>query len=91
MGAQRQVVLVGVGLLDTSGRFKLEGNKRDKPLLNRATREYYVPGSTFKTFTMISAFRAGRQNAVFGSYPGGFKPTPNSRPIVDATGYKITN
>lgn len=64
---------------------KLEGNKRDKPLLNRATREFYVPGSTFKTFTMISAFRAGKQNSMFPSYPGGFKPTPNSRPIVDAT------
>lgn len=64
---------------------KLEGNKRDKPLLNRATREFYVPGSTFKTFTMISAFRAGKQNSVFPSYPGGFKPTRNSRPIVDAT------
>lgn len=64
---------------------KLEGNKRDKPLLNRATREFYAPGSTFKTFTMISAFRAGKQNAVFASYPGGFKPTRGSRPIVDAT------
>ncbi|PYS98077.1 MAG: hypothetical protein DMF63_17640 [Acidobacteria bacterium] len=64
---------------------KLEGNKRDKPLLNRATREFYVPGSTFKTFTMISAFRAGKQDSLFASYPGGFKPTPNSRPIVDAT------
>ncbi len=64
---------------------KLEGNKRDKPLLNRATREFYAPGSTFKTFTMISAFRAGKQDATFPSYPGGFKPTPNSRPIVDAT------
>lgn len=63
----------------------LEGNKRDKPLLNRATREFYVPGSTFKTFTMISAFRAGKQNSVFPSYEGGFRPTPNSRPIVDAT------
>jgi penicillin-binding protein A len=64
---------------------RLEADKRDKPLLNRATREFYVPGSTFKTFTMISAFRAGKQNAVFASYPGGFRPTPNSRPIVDAT------
>ena len=64
---------------------KLEGNKRDKPLLNRATREFYVPGSTFKTFTLISAFRAGKQDAVFASYPEGFKPTRNSRPIVDAT------
>ncbi|MEO7659879.1 MAG: penicillin-binding transpeptidase domain-containing protein, partial [Pyrinomonadaceae bacterium] len=64
---------------------RLEGNKRDKPLLNRATREFYAPGSTFKTFTMISAFRSGKQNAVFASYPEGFKPTRGSRPIVDAT------
>jgi cell division protein FtsI/penicillin-binding protein 2 len=70
---------------DLQDYLKLEGNKRDKPLLNRATREFYVPGSTFKTFTMISAFRAGKQNAVFPSYPGGFRPTRNSRPIVDAT------
>ncbi|MGQ0543572.1 MAG: penicillin-binding transpeptidase domain-containing protein [Blastocatellia bacterium] len=64
---------------------KLEGNKRDKPLLNRATREFYVPGSTFKTFTMISAFRGGKQNSVFPSYAEGFRPTRGSRPIVDAT------
>ncbi len=64
---------------------QLEGNKRDKPLLNRATREFYVPGSTFKTFTMISAFRANKQSSMFPSFAGGFKPTPNSRPIVDAT------
>jgi len=63
----------------------LEGNKRDKPLLNRATREFYVPGSTFKTFTMISAFRAGKQNLTFPSFEQGFRPSPNSRPIVDAT------
>ena len=64
---------------------KLEANKQDKPLLNRATREFYVPGSTFKTFTMISAFRAGKQNSVFSSFAEGFKPTKGSRPIVDAT------
>lgn len=70
---------------DLDKYLQLEGNKRDKPLLNRATREYYVPGSTFKTFTMISAFRGGKQNAVFASYPDGFKPVRGSRPIVDAT------
>ena len=64
---------------------KLEGNSRDKPLLNRATREFYVPGSTFKTFTLISAFRAGKQNAVFPSYAEGFRPSRGSRPIVDDT------
>jgi len=64
---------------------KLEGNKRDKPLLNRATREFYVPGSTFKTFTMMAAFRARKQDSQFPSYADGFKPTRGSRPIVDAT------
>ena len=70
---------------DLKDYLQLEGNKRDKPLLNRATREFYVPGSTFKTFTMISAFRANKQNAVFQSYPGGYRPYNNSRPIVDAS------
>jgi hypothetical protein len=70
---------------DLEHYLKLEGDKQDKPLLNRATREFYVPGSTFKTFTMISAFRAGKQNAVYASYPDGFRPTRSSRPIVDAT------
>ncbi len=65
---------------------KLEGNKRDKPLLNRATREYYVPGSTFKTFTMISAFRAGKQNTQLTSTAGGFVPFRGSREITDANG-----
>lgn len=70
---------------DLDTYLKLEGNKRDKPLLNRATREFYAPGSTFKTFTMISAFRGGKQDAVFASYPDGFRPVRGSRPIVDAT------
>lgn len=70
---------------DLDDYLKLEGNKRDKPLLNRATREFYVPGSTFKTFTMISAFRAGKQNTTFPSFADGYKPTRGSRPIVDAT------
>lgn len=65
---------------------ELEGNKREKPLLNRATREYYVPGSTFKTFTMISAFRNGKQNSVFPARPEGFIPFRGSRPILDANG-----
>ncbi len=65
---------------------KLEGDKRNKPLLNRATREYYVPGSTFKTFTMISAFRAGKQNELFTSSPEGFIPFRGSRSITDANG-----
>ncbi len=65
---------------------KLEGDKRNKPLLNRATREYYVPGSTFKTFTMASAFRAGKQNSLLTSSPEGFIPFRGSRSITDANG-----
>ncbi len=63
---------------------KLEGNLRDKPLLNRALREYYVPGSTFKTFTMLAAFRNNLQNTVLLSRAEGFIPFRGSRPIFDA-------
>lgn len=70
---------------DLETYLKLEGDKRNKPLLNRATREFYVPGSTFKLFTVISAFRAGKQNAVFPSFADGFRPTRGSLPIVDAS------
>ncbi len=69
-----------------NGYLELEGDKKDKPLLNRATREFYTPGSTFKTFTMISAFRAGKQNTTFESLPGGFVPFRGSRSITDANG-----
>jgi peptidoglycan glycosyltransferase len=68
---------------------KLEGDRRDKPLLNRATREFYVPGSTFKLFTMISAFRAGKQNLTFPSFADGFRPTRSSLPIVDSTQNRV--
>ncbi len=70
---------------------KLEADKNQKPLLNRATREYYVPGSTFKTLTMISAFRANKQNLLFGDLsssndPPCYTPYRGSRPICDAGG-----
>ncbi|NNE67076.1 MAG: hypothetical protein HKN33_10970 [Pyrinomonadaceae bacterium] len=65
---------------------RLEGNNRDKPLLNRALREYYVPGSTFKTFTMIAAFRDNRQRSVFVARPEGFLARGSGRPIRDYGG-----
>ncbi len=70
---------------DLENYLKLEGDKKDKPLLNRATREFYVPGSTFKLFTVISAFRAGKQNLRFSSFADGFRPTRSSLPIVDSS------
>ncbi|MFN3329605.1 MAG: penicillin-binding transpeptidase domain-containing protein, partial [Pyrinomonadaceae bacterium] len=65
---------------------RLEADKANRPLLNRATREYYVPGSTFKTFTMITAFRAGMEDLTFESRPEGFIPFRGSKPILDANG-----
>jgi penicillin-binding protein A len=70
---------------------RLEADKNQKPLLNRATREYYVPGSTFKTLTMISAFRANKQGLLFGDLsssndPPCYTPYRGSRPICDSGG-----
>jgi len=70
------------------GYRKLEGDKRNKPLLSRATREYYTPGSTFKTMTMISAFRAGKQDFIGTDLaaPDCYTPFKGSKPICDAGG-----
>ena len=73
------------------GYLKLEANKDDNPLLNRATREFYIPGSTFKTFTLVSAFRAGRQDLTYPGRPSSavppcYTPFRGSKPICDAGG-----
>ncbi|MEQ1923662.1 MAG: penicillin-binding transpeptidase domain-containing protein [Pyrinomonadaceae bacterium] len=70
------------------GYLKLEANRAEQPLLNRATREFYIPGSTFKTFTMISAFRAGKENTmlVAKAAPECYTPFRGSKPICDAGG-----
>jgi penicillin-binding protein A len=65
---------------------QLEENQRDRPLLSRAMREYYVPGSTFKTFTMIGAFKNGREGEILTSVGGGYVPFRGSRSITDANG-----
>lgn len=66
----------------------LEGDKANKPLLSRSTREYYMPGSTFKTLTMMSAFRAGKQDFLGADLPapGCYTPFAGSKPICDAGG-----
>ena len=50
---------------DEATYIQLEANDRDKPLVNRALGAYYIPGSTFKTVTMIAAFNAGMQTREF--------------------------
>ena len=69
-----------------NGYLKLEGDKINKPLLNRATREFYVPGSTFKTLTMISSFRANKQDLQLPDVGECYVPFKGSRPICDAGG-----
>lgn len=73
------------------GYLKLEADKANKPLLSRSMREFYVPGSTFKTLTMISAFRAGKEGLLFDDLPASndppcYTPFRGSRPICDAGG-----
>src|SRR5436190_1286302 len=65
-----------------------ERDTRNKPLLSRSTREYYTPGSTFKTLTMMSAFRAGKHDFIGTDLaaPDCYTPFKGSRPICDAGG-----
>ncbi|MBV9215951.1 MAG: hypothetical protein JO053_07215 [Acidobacteria bacterium] len=71
---------------DLNSYLKLEANKEQQPLLDRATRQFYVPGSTFKTVTMMSAFRAGKQNTLLPDIAEGYVPFRGSRAIHDANG-----
>jgi penicillin-binding protein A len=65
---------------------RLDANKRDRPLVNRALGEYYIPGSTFKTVTMLAAFNSGMQDAQYNCSPGGFYAEPGARPVFDSGG-----
>jgi len=64
---------------------KLDNDRTEKPLLNRAANEYYVPGSTFKTVMMYTAFRNGMENTRFTT-SGGFSPPGCGRTITDDNG-----
>src|SRR5947207_5517202 len=70
---------------DEATWLKLDNDHKEKPLLNRALREYYVPGSTFKTVMMYTAFRNGMQGARFTT-SGGFSPEGCGRTITDDNG-----
>jgi peptidoglycan glycosyltransferase len=65
---------------------QLAADKRDNPLLDRARFTYYTPGSSFKTLTMIAAFLAGKQDAVFSGTPGGYFEPSFPKPITDDNG-----
>src|SRR2546421_169674 len=70
---------------DEATWLKLDNDRKEKPLLNRALREYYVPGSTFKTLMMYTAFRNGMQGTRFTT-SGGFSPPGCNKTITDDNG-----
>jgi len=72
-------------VVDDTAWTKLDNDKKDKPLVNRALNEYYVPGSTFKTLMMITAFRNGMQDIRFNT-SGGFSPPGCGKTITDDNG-----
>lgn len=65
---------------------RLNADKRENPLLSRALDAYYVPGSTFKTFTMIAAYVAGQQGHTYTATGGGYVAEPGARAITDDNG-----
>jgi len=70
---------------DEAKWIRLDNDRKEKPLLNRAINEYYVPGSTFKTVMMYAAFRNGMQGIHFNT-SGGFSPAGCGRTITDDNG-----
>src|SRR5688572_28277720 len=71
---------------DEATWIRLEANERDKPLVSRALGAYYIPGSTFKTVTMIAAFLAGEQDSEFTCSGGGYYAAPGANVIFDDAG-----
>ena len=71
---------------DEASWIRLEANQRDNPLVSRALGAYYIPGSTFKTVTMIAAFLGGMQDTEFTCSSSGFQAAPGSNPILDDGG-----
>ncbi|HKU72966.1 MAG TPA: penicillin-binding transpeptidase domain-containing protein [Pyrinomonadaceae bacterium] len=71
---------------DEATWIRLEANERDKPLVSRALGAYYIPGSTFKTVTMIAAFLAGEQDTEFTCSGGGYYAAPGANVIFDDGG-----
>ncbi len=65
---------------------RLEANQRDNPLVSRALGAYYIPGSTFKTVTMIAAFLAGLQDSKFTCSGSGYYAAPGANVIFDDAG-----
>lgn len=71
---------------DEATWIRLDANQRDEPLVSRALGAYYIPGSTFKTVTMIAAYLAGEQDTEFMCSGGGYYAAPGANVIFDDGG-----
>jgi cell division protein FtsI/penicillin-binding protein 2 len=71
---------------DAATWIRLEANERDRPLVSRALGAYYIPGSTFKTVTMIAAFVAGEGDKQFTCSGAGYYAAPGANVIFDDAG-----
>ena len=71
---------------DEATWIRLDANQRDRPLVSRALGAYYIPGSTFKTVTMIAAFIAGYQDTEFTCSGSGYYAAPGANVIFDDAG-----
>ncbi|HEX8424092.1 MAG TPA: penicillin-binding transpeptidase domain-containing protein, partial [Pyrinomonadaceae bacterium] len=71
---------------DEGNWIKLDADKRNSPLVNRSLRSYYIPGSTFKTVTMIAQYLAGTQNDKYLCSGNGYYAQPGAKVIYDDQG-----
>lgn len=71
---------------DESTWIKLNADERDRPLVNRAIGAYYIPGSTFKTVTMIAAYLAGIPDFESTCSASGYVAQPGAKVIFDDGG-----
>ncbi|HEX8189677.1 MAG TPA: penicillin-binding transpeptidase domain-containing protein, partial [Pyrinomonadaceae bacterium] len=71
---------------DGEAWIRMNANDRDQPLLSRALRARYIPGSTFKTAVMLAAFNNGMQNEKFNCSAAGFYAERGAKPIFDSGG-----
>jgi len=71
---------------DPEAWIRLNANDRDRPLVNRALRGRYIPGSTFKTAVMLAAFNHGLHGQKFNCSGAGFYAERGAKPIFDSGG-----
>lgn len=59
--------------------WNLLNNSLDRPLINRALKGIYPPGSTFKPFVALAGLEAGKRAPPYSIQDAGYFTLPNSR------------